>query len=149
MLARQVEVNDALRARVAELEDDFSKRQAAHSCPAWDDQAGMCDCDERMGQRIAERDDARAEVERLTKENASLRHDADKEWGASATERARLESDNERLREALRVFASRPHSSLCYSPTTDGGMYGCTCNPEVRLARAALAGSPVERKEEP
>lgn len=32
-----------------------------------------------------ERDEARAEVERLRAENKLLRHDADKEWGAVAT----------------------------------------------------------------
>lgn len=34
----------------------------------------------------------RAEVEQLTREVASLRHDADREWGASATARANLQS---------------------------------------------------------
>ena len=42
-----------------ELHADFAKRQAAHCCPAWDDQAGDCDCDERMVRLVIERNEAR------------------------------------------------------------------------------------------
>jgi len=54
-----------LRARVAELEDDFAKRQASHCCPTWNDQMEDCDCDERMGGHIARWQEAEAEVARL------------------------------------------------------------------------------------
>lgn len=55
----------SLRAEVEDLKDDFSKRQAAHSCPTWDDVQGDCDCDEIMGAAHVARDDAQREVERL------------------------------------------------------------------------------------
>ena len=62
----------------------------------------------------------------------SLRADADKEWGASATERARLEAEVERLREALESMLRSPHVVL--RPD-----WRCVC-PACEKARAALAG---------
>ena len=56
-MAREVAT---LRARVAELEDDFAKRQASHCCPTWNDQMEDCDCDERMGGHIARWQEAEA-----------------------------------------------------------------------------------------
>ena len=41
------------------------------------------------------------EIERLKAENKALRHDADKEWGASATERERLSDALRKCVEAL------------------------------------------------
>lgn len=62
-----------LRARVAELEDDFAKRQASHCCPTWNDQMEDCDCDERMGGHIARWQEAEAEVARLREVLAQVR----------------------------------------------------------------------------
>lgn len=64
---------EALRARVAELEADFTKRQATHCCPAWNDQMEDCDCDERMGEHIVRWQEAEAEVARLRESEARLR----------------------------------------------------------------------------
>jgi methylphosphotriester-DNA--protein-cysteine methyltransferase len=43
------------------------------------------DAQRRMIEEQKQRDEARAEVERLKESNRLLRHDADKEWGAAAT----------------------------------------------------------------
>lgn len=137
----QAEV-ERLRDRVAELERDFARRQASHCCPAWDDQAGQCDCDERMGKLVArvaelerERDDARAERDRARgNEQAAL---------IQATE-ARLRADRAEaqvatLREALskhcRGIVSIP-CSMCHDSTWD---HECDSREEPCPHCAALA----------
>ena len=53
---------------------------------------------------VRERDEARAEVERLKESNRLLRHDADKEWGAAATA---IAAAYQRGAEAMREKAAR------------------------------------------
>jgi hypothetical protein len=53
---------------------------------------------------VRERDEARAEVERLKESNKLLRHDADKEWGAAATA---IAAAYQRGAEAMREKAAR------------------------------------------
>ena len=53
-----------------------------------------------------ERDEARAEVERLKESNRLLRHDADKEWGTAATAiAAAFQRGAEAMREAAAKYA--------------------------------------------
>jgi hypothetical protein len=71
---------------------------------AWKDANGYNDLLAAYSPTITERDEARAEVERLKEANRLLRHDADKEWGAAATA---IAAAYQRGAEAMREAAAQ------------------------------------------